>query len=143
MGITYTKNSVTGEFYGYADASFASNHDLTSTSGNVFILNGGAITWSSKKELSHALSISEAEFNSMAHAERNIIWLRNLYKEIGHEPKKAMILYGNNKSAIAIVSNTQFHKRAKYFDLSNLHMRKSIKLGWITLIHICIVQQQR
>ena len=101
MGITYTKNSVTSEFYGYADVSFVSNHNLTSTSGNVFILNGGAITWSSKKELSHALSTSEAEFNLMVRAERNIIWLRNLYKEISYEPKKAMILY--NKSAIAIV----------------------------------------
>ena len=41
LGITYTKGSTHGEFYGYADASFANNHDLTSTSGNIFILNGG------------------------------------------------------------------------------------------------------
>ena len=40
----------------------------------------------------------------MACAEKYIIWLRNLYKEIGYEPKKAMILYGDNKSAIAIVT---------------------------------------
>jgi hypothetical protein len=75
LGITYAKNGADGEFYGYADASFASNHDLTSTSGNVFILNGGAITWSSKKEISPALSTAEAEFNSMARAEKDIIWL--------------------------------------------------------------------
>ena len=64
-----------GEFYGYADASFANNHDLRSTSGNVFILNGGAIAWSLKKELTPALLTAEAEFNSMAHAEKDIIWL--------------------------------------------------------------------
>jgi hypothetical protein len=101
---------VKGEFHGYTDASFASNHDLTSTSGNVFILNGGAIAWSSKKEITPALSTTEAEFNSMAHAEKDIIWLLNLYKEIGYEPKKATILYCDNKSAIAIITNTQFHK---------------------------------
>ena len=122
----YMKGSTLSEFYRYADTSFTNNHDLTSTSRNVFILNGSAITWSSKKEITPALSTAEAEFNSMACAEKNIIWLRNLYKEIGYERKKAMILYGDNKSTIAIVTNAQFHKRAKYFDLKNLHMRGSI-----------------
>ena len=136
LGITYTRGAASAEFHGYADTSFASNHDLTSTSGGMFILNGGAIAWSSKKELSPALSTAEAEFNSMARAEKVIIWLRNLYKEIGYEPQKATILYGDNKSAIAIVTNAQFHKRAsKYFDLKNLHMRGSIRLGWLTLVY--------
>ena len=112
LGITYTNGGMKGEFYGYADASFVNNHDLTSTSSNVFILNGGAIAWSSKKELTPALLTAEAEFNSMVCAEKDIIWLRNLYKEIGYELKKATILYGDNKSMIAIVTNIQFHKRA-------------------------------
>ena len=64
LGITYTNGGTKGKFYGYADASFTNNHDLTSTSGNVFILNGGTIAWSSKKELTPALSTAEAEFNS-------------------------------------------------------------------------------
>ena len=75
LGITFTNGSTKGEFYGYADASFANNHDLTSTSGNVFILNGGAIAWSSKKELTPTLSTAEAKFNSMVRAEKDIIWL--------------------------------------------------------------------
>ena len=122
LGITYTKGSTKGEFHGYTDASFMSNHNLTLTSRNVFILNGGAIAWSSKKELSPVLLTAEAEFNLMARAEKDIIWLWNLYEEIGYKPKKATILYGDNKSVIAIVTNTQFHKRAKYFNLKNLHM---------------------
>ena len=110
LGITYTNGGMKGEFYGYTNASFTNNHDLTLTSGNVFILNGGTITWSSKKELTPALSTAEAEFNSMVCAEKDIIWLRNLDKEISYEPKTAMILYGDNRSAIAIVTNAQFHK---------------------------------
>ena len=82
-------------------------------SRNVFILNGGAIAWSSKKELSPALSTTEAEFNLMVRTKKDIIWLWNLYEEIRYKPKKAMILYGDNKSVIAIVTNAQFHKRAK------------------------------
>ena len=135
LGIAYRRKGNQGEFYGYADASFATNHDLSSTSGNVFLLNGGAITWSSKRETTPALSTAEAEFTSMARAEKDVIWLRNLYTEIGYEPKDATILYGDNKSAIAIVTNAQFHKRAKYFDLNNLRMRKTIKIGWLTLVY--------
>ena len=135
LGITYTKGSTYGEFYRYADVSFANNHDLTLMSGNVFILNGGTITWSLKKEITPALSTTEAEFNSMACAEKDIIWLWNLYKEISYKLKKAMILYGDNKSVIAIITNAQFHKWAKYFNLKNLHMRESIQVGWLTLIY--------
>ena len=82
-----------------------------------------------------ALSTAKAEFSSMARAGKDIIWLRNLYSEIGYKPKNASILYGDNKSAIAIATNAQFHKHAKYFDLSNLFMREKIKIGWITLIY--------
>ena len=121
-GITYTKGSIKGELYGYTNASFISNHDLTLTSGNVFILNGGAIAWSLKKELSPMLSTTEAEFNSMACTKKDIIWLQNLYEKIRYEPKKTTILYDNNKYAITIIINAQFHKQAKYFNLKNLHM---------------------
>ena len=135
LGIMYQRKGNQGEFYGYVDASFATNHDLLSTSGNVFLLNGRAITWSSKRETMPALSMAEAEFTSMARAEKDVIWLRNLYTEIRYEPKDATILYGDNKLAIVIVMNAQFHKQAKYFDLNNLHMRKTIKIGWLMLIY--------
>lgn len=48
----------------------------------------------------------------MAYAEKDIIWLWNLCKEISYKLKKATILYGDNKSVIAIITNVQFHKWA-------------------------------
>jgi len=68
------------------------------------------IMWSSKKEMTPVLSTAKVEYTAMAKAGKEIIWLRNLYTEIGFEPKNATILYGNNKSAIAIGTNTQFYK---------------------------------
>ena len=140
LGIMYRRKGNQGEFYGYADASFATNHDLSSMSGNVFLLNGGAIMWSSKREMTAALSMAEVEFTSMARAEKDVIWLRNIYTEIGYKPKDTTIFNGDNKSAIAIITNVQFHKRAKYFDLNNLCMRKTIKIGWLTLIY-CLTNE--
>ena len=48
--------------YGYADTSFATNADMTSTNRNMFILNGAAITWNSKRQQTVALSTAEAEY---------------------------------------------------------------------------------
>jgi hypothetical protein len=50
-GLTYTKGGPnSNHMYGYANASFATNMDMTSTNGHVFILNGAAITWNSKRQ---------------------------------------------------------------------------------------------
>ena len=43
--------------------------DRKSVSGYVFILNGGAISWSSKKQSCVALSTAEAEYISACHAD--------------------------------------------------------------------------
>ena len=48
---------------GYNDADWGSDLDeCKSTSGYVFLLNNGAITWSSKKQPCIALSTMEAEY---------------------------------------------------------------------------------
>jgi hypothetical protein len=135
LGITYNRNTKNSGFHGYADATFASNHDLTSTSRNVFMLNGGAITWHSKKETTPTLSTADAEFTSMAKASKEIVWLRNLYNELGDEPKTATTLHGDNKSAIVIATNAQFHQRSKYFELHKLYLRDKIWNRQITLIY--------
>ena len=58
LNLTYVRNSIVG----YSDADWAGDvQDRRSTSGNVFLLGGGAITWSSRKQSSVALSTYEAE----------------------------------------------------------------------------------
>ena len=48
---------------GYTDADWAGDHDLArSTSGYVFTLNGGVISWKSSKQKSIAKSTCEAEY---------------------------------------------------------------------------------
>ena len=62
--------------YGYNDADFAGDpSDRKSTSGYVFILAGGAISWSSKKQASVATSTLEAEYIALAAAAKEALWL--------------------------------------------------------------------
>ena len=56
------------QFLGYANASFTDADDLKSTTGYVFKMSGGAITWYSKKQSVTALSTMEAEYIALSKA---------------------------------------------------------------------------
>ena len=58
---------VTGqEIIGYSDADWANDlNNRHSTTGNVFVMAGGAISWLSQKQPTVALSTSEAEYMSL------------------------------------------------------------------------------
>jgi hypothetical protein len=59
---------------GYADADWGS--DLTqrkSTTGYIFMMNGGPISWTSKKQTTVALSTMEAEYMALSDASRELL----------------------------------------------------------------------
>ncbi|GKD49709.1 hypothetical protein Tco_1278685 [Tanacetum coccineum] len=67
----------------YSDASWI-NHveDSSFTSGWVFLLGGGAISWDSKKQTCITSSTMESEFVALTTAGKEAEWLRNLIHEI-------------------------------------------------------------
>ncbi|GJS62681.1 hypothetical protein Tco_0657465 [Tanacetum coccineum] len=79
---------VVGRLKAYSDASWI-NHveDSSSTSGWVFLLRGGAISWASKKRTYITGSTMESGFVALAAAGKEVEWLRNLIHEIPIWPK--------------------------------------------------------
>ena len=61
-------------FHGYVDAAFANQDVCKSTSGYVFIVAGGAITWCLKKQTTVMLSSTEAEYITLSEAAREASW---------------------------------------------------------------------
>jgi hypothetical protein len=62
---------------GYAYADWGGDLDeRKSTSGYVFLLNNGVISWSSKKHSCISLSIMETEFVAFSAAVQKAVWLR-------------------------------------------------------------------
>jgi len=132
-GITYhSQGEVDIHFCGWTDADFANDPtDRLSISGYVFKLGNGAITWSSKKQNAVALSSTEAEYTAMAHAAREVVWLRNLFEELYLPQTLPTILYGDNQSAMAIARDPQYHARSKHFDTKSHYIRDKIREGVI------------
>ncbi|XP_074314390.1 secreted RxLR effector protein 161-like [Silene latifolia] len=73
---------------GYSDASWITNmEDYSSTSGWVFLLGGGAISWASKKQTCITSATMESEFIALAAAGKVAEWLRNLVYRIPVWPR--------------------------------------------------------
>ena len=117
LSLTYVKNTPEA-IIGYSDADWAGDvKDRRSTSGNVFLLGGAAITWSRRKQSSVALSAVEAEYMALSVATQEAIWLRQLQEELGMEESGPTLIYEDNQGAISMAKNPVFHKRTKHIPL--------------------------
>lgn len=64
-------------FAGYSDADWRGDLDERNPmSGYAFMLSGGAISWTSKKQSCTALSTMEAEFVTCSATKQEVVWLR-------------------------------------------------------------------
>ncbi|XP_021617899.1 uncharacterized mitochondrial protein AtMg00810-like [Manihot esculenta] len=68
------------KLYGFTDSDWARClEDRKSTTGYVFSLGSGAVTWSSKKQATIALSTSEAEYMTATASTCKVVWLRKFF----------------------------------------------------------------
>ena len=79
---------------------------------------------------------TEAEYISATAAAQEILWLRNLFKEIGYEVEGASSLYLDNQSAIAVSRNPEHHGRMKHLDLRHYWLRDIVKSGVVDVKYI-------
>ena len=61
---------------GFTDADGASQEHRHAISGYTYILDGGAVSWASKKQELVTLSTMEAKYVAATHAAKEGIWLR-------------------------------------------------------------------
>jgi hypothetical protein len=80
-----------------SDADWAVEY---STMGYVFMMHQAAISWSSKKQASVALSTCEAEIMAASESAKEAVHLSGLAEELGESSNDPMELFVDNKSAI-------------------------------------------
>lgn len=86
MKLTYGANLKSTDsplLYCYCDADWGNDvYDRRSFTGYSFLINGGAVSWQSKKQPTTALSSIEAEYMSATQAVKEAIWWRTFLSEI-------------------------------------------------------------
>ena len=121
---------------GYTDADWAGDMQTRrSTSGFLFNIGSGAISWSSKRQPTVSLSTCEAEYIAETQATKEAIWLRSLLSQllIDEEESSATIIFGDNQGAIALAKNPQFHARTKHIAIQHHFVREQQTAGTVDL----------
>ena len=92
-----------------------------SISGFVLILNGAAISWSSKRQATVALSSAEAEFISasvMVQVLQEVIYLRKVLANLGYPQSAPTRVFADNETCIAWSEDSVGgSEHAKHIDL--------------------------
>ena len=132
-GINYSKKG-SKDCICYSDADWAGDiDDRKSTSGYLFQISGGAVTWSSKKQSCVALSTAEAEYIALSSAAQEAVWMRQLTTELGSPPETATIIHEDNQSAISMTKNPQFHGKSKHIAIKYHFIREQVSDGTIQI----------
>eukprot|EP00253_Pinus_taeda_P025045 PITA_25045 len=138
FGILYNV-SEHSDLVGYTDSDWAGSvDDRKSTSGYVFNMGSGAISWASKKQSIVALSTAEAEYVAATAAACQSVWMRRMLRSLGQEQAKATVIFCDNSSAIALSKNS---KRTKHIDTRFHYIRELVNNGEIVLEH-CRTHEQ-
>ncbi|XP_058764751.1 uncharacterized mitochondrial protein AtMg00810-like [Vicia villosa] len=128
-GLVYEDKAHT-QIVGYSDADCAGSPiDRRSTSGYCVLVGGNLISWKSKKQNVVARSSAVAEYRAMAMATCELIWLKQLLKELQIE--ESMTLICDNQAALHIALNPVFHERTKHIEIDCHFVREKIESGEI------------
>ena len=120
---------------GFTDADGASQEHRHAISGYAYILDGGAVSWASKKQELVTLSTTEAEYVAATHAAKEGIWLCRLVREVFCPLAHPTPLHSDSQSAITLTKDSSFHARTKHIDIHYHFICFSIDKGSFRIIY--------
>lgn len=123
------------DLVGFVDADGASQEHRHAITGYVFMVDGGAVLWVSKKQELVTLSTTKAKYVAATHAAKEAVWLHQLISEMFSTLKKPTTLYSNNQSAIALAYGSQYHAHTKYINIQYHFIHYITNSGSIKLVY--------
>jgi hypothetical protein len=127
------------EIVGYSDLNFVGCLDTDrSTSGYVFKLAGGAISWSSSKQTVMTSSMMYAEFVACYEAIGQSMWLKKFVPDLRvvDSIERSLKLYCDNEPAVLYGHNNKKTKAAKHINIRFYVVKEKIQDQTVSLEHI-------
>ena len=120
----------------YADSDWASDpNNRKSTTGYMVNLAGAICSWNSHSQKTVALSSTEAEYMLLSDTSRQLLWIKNLFLELGIK-LSTLPLFGDNQGSIFLASNPVQEKCIKHIDLCYHFIRSVIQNKQVALFVI-------
>lgn len=136
-GIHYTEFSAILE--GYCDANWISDtNESKSTSGYVFTLAGGAVSWKSAKQTCIARSTIKSEFIALDKVGEEVEWLRNFLMDVllWSKPIPTISIYCVSQVAISRAQNSSYNGKSRHIRRRHNTVRQLLKDGIIAIDYV-------
>lgn len=93
--------------------------------------------WTSKAQMTVALSSTEAKYHSISEATKQAIYIHKFFSSLNINKSIPITIHNNNQSSIAIANQQQmmFHSQIKHYDIKLHHVCDLIVKGLIVLKH--------
>lgn len=104
-----------------------------STTGYIFMLANGPISWFSQTQRTSALSTSEAEWIAASSATREAVYLRDIAKFIGITQHSATEIDEDNSGCVQWSKELSHHGKRKHIDLSTFFINDLVEADVIKL----------
>ena len=99
------------------------------------MVDGGAMSWSLKKQELVTLLTTEAEYVAQTHAAKEAVWLCSLLTELFKTIDTPTTLFSDSKSAIALANDGHYHACTKHIDIRYHLIHYIIEAGTIKLVY--------
>jgi len=100
------------------------------------MMNGGPISWRSRRQPNGSLSTSEAEFVTASQAWQKALYLRETLKDFGYQQNTATEMYEDNLACVPISANPVRRKFSRHIDICRYFVRELVKAGVVRLIFL-------
>jgi hypothetical protein len=109
--------------------------DRCAITGYTFLVDGGAVSWSSKWQEIVSLSTTESEYVAAMHSGKEVLWLRSLISEVFRTLQEPTTLFSDNQAAIALTRDHQYHARTKHINVRYHWIHWVVEQGDIKVIY--------
>ena len=146
VGITYSKQAdekTANKLFGYVDADHASDlDDRKSVGGYVLMLNGGAVSWSSRKIKVVAISSFESEWYSASICGCEVKAMRRMLEEIGFRQGEPTPVFEDNAACIySSEADRPMNPCSKHIDIRVFKLKEFVQEGTLKLVKISSERQ--
>ncbi|KAM7464831.1 hypothetical protein LguiB_012393 [Lonicera macranthoides] len=118
LGIVFERKDGADSVAGFVDSDYAGDLDKRrSTTGYVFTLASGPVSWRSMLQATSALSTTEAEYMALTEASK----------------EASILLRCDSQSALYLAKNQVYHARTKHIDVRYHRVRDWVNSGEVVL----------
>ena len=125
--------------FDYIDSSY-DDDELTkrSHSNYIFMLWNDFVSHATRRQNSVTTSSIEAEYVDQCNASKKTYFLIQIFEKLDEKISYSMKIRADNQSAIALINNSDNHRRTKHISIQYHYVRKLMKVDLIRFTYVSI-----